>query len=178
MAAEDLLNSLLDYACLLFCCDWLRSDLRIGHLRITKNKWRMKNHFRGRERELLCDWRYTVNRFVLAPSPLRLTARIFFLNLTPAAIVLIWHPLWREDGSVIYNCCWSSPAHLFSGPSPMVLTTIFYCPRFETSLFVSSYDSQGYGGRIRLRLHTGIWYMYNIYIYIYIYIYINWALVL
>jgi hypothetical protein len=29
------------------------------------------------------------------------------------------------------------------------------CLRFETSLFVASYDSQGHGGGIRLRLHTG-----------------------
>jgi hypothetical protein len=34
--------------------------------------------------------------------------------------------------------------------------TIFYCLRFETSLFVASYDSQGHGGGIRTRLHTGI----------------------
>jgi hypothetical protein len=33
--------------------------------------------------------------------------------------------------------------------------TIFCCLRFETSLFVASYDSQGYGGGIRPRLHTG-----------------------
>jgi hypothetical protein len=31
----------------------------------------------------------------------------------------------------------------------------FYCLRFDTSLFVASYDSQGHGGGIRLRLHTG-----------------------
>jgi hypothetical protein len=31
-----------------------------------------------RESELLYDWRFTANQFVLAPSPLRLTARIFF----------------------------------------------------------------------------------------------------
>jgi hypothetical protein len=62
--------------------------------------------------------------------------------------------LWREDGSVVYNCCWRSPAQLFSGPSPVGLATIFYCLRFETSLFVASYDSQGYGGGIRPRLHT------------------------
>jgi hypothetical protein len=41
---------------------------------------------------------------------------------------------------------------LFSGPSPLGLATIFYYPRFETSLFVASYDSQGYGGGIRPRL--------------------------
>jgi hypothetical protein len=32
--------------------------------------------------------------------------------------------------------------------------TIFYCLIFETSFFVASYDSQGYGGGIRPRLHT------------------------
>jgi hypothetical protein len=31
----------------------------------------------------------------------------------------------------------------------------FYCLRFGTSLFVASYDSQGHGGGIRPRLHTG-----------------------
>jgi hypothetical protein len=36
----------------------------------------------------------------------------------------------------------------------MGLVTIFYCLRFETSLFVASYDPQGYGGGIRPRLHT------------------------
>jgi hypothetical protein len=35
------------------------------------------------------------------------------------------------------------------------LATIFYCLRCETSLFVASYDSQGHGGGIRPRLHTG-----------------------
>jgi hypothetical protein len=64
-------------------------------------------------------------------------------------------PLWREDGSVFCICCWSLPAQSFSGPSPLVLATIFYCLRVETSLFVASYDSQGHGGGIRPRLHTG-----------------------
>jgi hypothetical protein len=35
------------------------------------------------------------------------------------------------------------------------VTTIFYFLRFETSLLVAFYDSQGYGGGIRPRLHTG-----------------------
>jgi hypothetical protein len=38
----------------------------------------------------------------------------------------------------------------------LVLETIFYCLKFETSLFVTSYDSQGHGGGIRTRLHTDI----------------------
>jgi hypothetical protein len=51
--------------------------------------------------------------------------------------------------------CWPLPAQSFSGPSPLGLATVFYCLRFETSLFVDSYDSQGHGGGIRPRLHTG-----------------------
>jgi hypothetical protein len=39
----------------------------------------------------------------------------------------------REDGSVVYNCCWFSPAQSFSVPSPLGLATIFYCLRFEIS---------------------------------------------
>jgi hypothetical protein len=37
----------------------------------------------------------------------------------------------------------------------MGLVTIFYYLRFEISLSVASYDSQGYGGGIRPRLHKG-----------------------
>jgi hypothetical protein len=50
--------------------------------------------------------------------------------------------------------CWPLPAQSFSGPSPLVLATIFYCLRFETSFFVASYDSQGHGGGIRPHLYT------------------------
>jgi hypothetical protein len=57
--------------------------------------------------------------------------------------------------SAVYNCCWSSPAQPFSGPSPMKLATMFYCLRFETYFLVASYDTQGHGGGIRPRLHTG-----------------------
>jgi hypothetical protein len=46
-------------------------------------------------------------------------------------------------------------AQSFSGPSPLGLVTIFYCLRFETSLFVTSYDSQGHDGGIWPRLQTG-----------------------
>jgi hypothetical protein len=37
----------------------------------------------------------------------------------------------REAVSVVYNCCWTSPAQS-SGPSPAGLMTIFYCLRFES----------------------------------------------
>jgi hypothetical protein len=40
------------------------------------------------------------------------------------------------------------------GSESLGLVTIFYCLRFETSLFVASYDSQGYGGGSQPCLHT------------------------
>jgi hypothetical protein len=70
-------------------------------------------------------------------------------------LVLVGRPLWQEDGSVFYICCWLLPAQSFFGLSPLGLATIFYCLTFETSLSVASYDSQGHGGGIRSCLHTG-----------------------
>jgi hypothetical protein len=48
------------------------------------------------------------------------------------AFVDVWRGLWREDGSTVYNCCWSSPAQSFLGASNSVLVAVFYCRRFET----------------------------------------------
>jgi hypothetical protein len=39
---------------------------------------------------------------------------------------------------------------------PYFTVSNVYCLTFETSLFVASYDSQGHGGGIRSRFHTGI----------------------
>jgi hypothetical protein len=61
----------------------------------------------------------------------------------------VGRPLWREDGSVFCMCRWPLPAQSFSGPSPLGLAPVFYCLRFETSLFVASYDSQGHAGGIQ-----------------------------
>jgi hypothetical protein len=61
----------------------------------------------------------------------------------------------------LHNQCSGCPSlekilsQSFSGPSPIGLVAIFYCLRFKTSLFVTSY-SQGHGGGIRPRLHTGL----------------------
>jgi hypothetical protein len=89
-------------------------------------------------------------------------------------------PLWWENGSVIYNFCWPSPAQSFLGLSPARLMTIFYCLRFDTPpnlkgqvpvftspwnrmaqlypqalgfLRVASYNSQGYSEGIQTCLH-------------------------
>jgi hypothetical protein len=39
------------------------------------------------------------------------------------------HPLWQQDGSVVYshNCIWALPEQSLSGPRPAELSTIFYC---------------------------------------------------
>jgi hypothetical protein len=79
-----------------------------------------------------------------------------FCYCQTVAGLLMWGALSDErTGSVVYNCCCPSPSQSFSGPSPAVLVNIFYCLRFETSHFAASYDSHGYGGGIRPRLHTG-----------------------
>jgi hypothetical protein len=57
---------------------------------------------------------------------------ILFSNWTLAVIVFMLHPLWREDGSAVYSCCWLLPAQSFLTPSPAGLMTTFYCLGFET----------------------------------------------
>jgi hypothetical protein len=42
----------------------------------------------------------------------------FLLLSDTCGFVDMVSPLWREDGSVVYNCCWTSPAQSFSDPSP------------------------------------------------------------
>jgi hypothetical protein len=94
--------------------------------------------------------------------------------------VEVGRPLWQKDGSVVNHCCWTSPTQSFLGSSPAgLLTTVSdsrlpnlegqvpvfispsnmvtqLYPQVLHSLFVASYDSQGCGGGIRNRLHTGI----------------------
>jgi hypothetical protein len=81
----------------------------------------------------------------------------YLLLFDSYGLVFVGRPLWREDRSVFCICCCPLPEQSFSGPSPLGLATIFYCLRFETSLFVASYDLQGHGGGIRPRLHTGLY---------------------
>jgi hypothetical protein len=103
-------------------------------------------------------------------------------SLDSCGFVILWRPLWREDGSVIYCCCLTSPAQSLSGPSPSGFKTILYCPKFwdshnlegQVPVFISprdrvaqfypralgalsaaSYHSQGYGGGCLTLLHTG-----------------------
>jgi hypothetical protein len=65
------------------------------------------------ESELLYDWRFTANQFVLATGPLRLTTSNFIFQLNTCGYCPYVTSSWREDGSVVYICCWSSPAQSF-----------------------------------------------------------------
>jgi hypothetical protein len=73
----------------------------------------------------------------------------FLLLSDSCGFVDVGHFLWEKDGFVVWNCCWPSPGQSFSDPSPVGLAIIFYTLRFETFLFVASFDSQGYVTRMR-----------------------------
>jgi hypothetical protein len=70
--------------------------------------------------------------------------------------LLIWAPsLTRRRVCRLQFLLVLASAVVFGSESRRI-RAIFYCLRFETSLFVASDDSQDHGGGIRPRLHTGI----------------------
>jgi hypothetical protein len=77
-----------------------------------------------------------------------------FITVGQLRFLLMWSALSDERTGLSFTVAAGPHQHSFSGPSPLGLATIFYCLRFETSLFIASYDSQGYGECIRPRLHT------------------------
>jgi hypothetical protein len=46
-------------------------------------------------------------------------------------LFIVWHSHWREGGSLIYSCCWASPAQCFSGLNRAWFMPIFYWIHFE-----------------------------------------------
>jgi hypothetical protein len=51
-------------------------------------------------------------------------------SLDSCRVVILKRPLWREDGPIIYCCCWSSPAQSRSGLSPTELKTYILLSQF------------------------------------------------
>jgi hypothetical protein len=83
------------------------------------------------ESELLYDWRFTANQFVLATNPLRPTARIFIFQLNICGYSPYVTSCLRRRW--VYRLQLLSLAStLFSGPSPTGIMYIFYCLWFET----------------------------------------------
>jgi hypothetical protein len=64
----------------------------------------------------------------LGAKPLETNDQNFSLQLNTCG----YSPLSREDGSLVYNCCWSSPAQSFSSPNLAWLITTYHCLRFDT----------------------------------------------
>jgi hypothetical protein len=87
---------------------------------------------------VLCYDRRSAGQSVLEQSThLGLTTRSWLLSYS-CGFVDLGRPLWREDGSVVCNCYWSSPAQSFLGPSPVGLVAIFYS--LDSSLKVTVLD--------------------------------------
>jgi hypothetical protein len=126
--------------------------------------------------QLLHDWRFTANQFVLATSPLRLTASnsIFQLNtcgyshyvtssLTRGCVcrlqllpVLASAVILRSESHILLSQIRDSPnleGHVPVFISPRNRVARLH-PRALCSLFVASYDSQGYCGDVRPRLSS------------------------
>jgi hypothetical protein len=128
--------------------------------------------------ELLYNWRFTDNHFVLATSPLRLTDSIFWteyyfhspyvtsslkrewvrglqLLLVIASAVLSSESRGTHDHILLSDPKLPQPG----GPGPCIYTSpsnrvVQLYPQTPCSLFVASYDSQGYDGSIPPLLHT------------------------
>jgi hypothetical protein len=133
--------------------------------------------------ELGYNWRFTANQFVLATSPLRITTSIFFqlnlcgyspyltssltrgwicrlqLLLVLASAVILRSESHGTHYHILLSQIRDSPNLEGQVPvfiSPRNRVALLY-PQALGSLFVASYDSHGYGGGIRTRIHTAIW---------------------
>jgi hypothetical protein len=99
----------------------------------------------SQESELLYDWRFIANQFVLAPSPLRLTARIlFFSSIEHLRSYSLYNILSDERMGLSFT--------ITAGPRQRIRSRVRV---YWDSLSVASYDPQGYGVGIWPRLHMG-----------------------
>jgi hypothetical protein len=77
--------------------------------------------------------RLTISRSVCLGVKPHLGPRTRFLLLSDSfGFFDVRRPIWQEDGSVVYNCCWPSSPQSFSGLSPPRLWTKIYGLLLET----------------------------------------------
>jgi hypothetical protein len=137
--------------------------------------------FRESEWELLYDWQFAANQLILATSPLRLTTSNFIFqmnicgyysyvtsNLTRGWVCTVQLLLVLASALILRSDSRGTRNHILlsqirdspnlEGQAPRI-----YIPQEQGhpvipqalgSLFVVSYDSEGYGGGIRPSLHT------------------------
>jgi hypothetical protein len=132
--------------------DWLGSDLRIGHLRITKDEWNILNwNLELNRLEWSLMLRPTVSRpvYLGMKQPSGAYDQIF---ITVRQLRVCWY------GALSLTRGWVCRLQLLLALANAVILgsePLGTRDRFETSLFVASYDLQGYGGVIRPHLHMG-----------------------
>jgi hypothetical protein len=159
-------------------CPCQESDL--GRAVHSPSLYRLSYSVREPESELLYGRQFTADQFVLATSPLRLTTRILIFQLNTcgyspnvtsslmigwvcrvllglASAVILRSESRGTHDHILLSQIRDSPNLEGQVPvfiSPRSRVSLLY-PQALGSLFVASYDSQGYGGGIRPRPHTG-----------------------
>jgi hypothetical protein len=137
--------------------------------------------FRESESELRYDWRFTASQFILATSPLRLATTNFIFQLNPCGyspyvtsffmrgwvcrlqllLVLASPVILRSESRGTRDHILLSELRLPQpgGPGPHIYILQELggpdIPPGTGSLFVASFNSQGYSGGIRPCLHMG-----------------------
>jgi hypothetical protein len=76
----------------------------------------------------ICYDRRSVSQSVWVSSKYMGPKTKLLLLSESCGLVDVGHPLCREDGSAVYNCCWPSPAQSYSSPSPSELVLRFETP--------------------------------------------------
>jgi hypothetical protein len=68
--------------------------------------------------------------------------------ITVGQLLVSWcgRPLWQEDGSMVYSCCWASPAQSLLSPNPariMILFTVSNLRHLQSGRTSSSIFASG-----------------------------------
>jgi hypothetical protein len=104
---------------------WLLWILLVKPWTNAKNNNRTNNELVMSKSKLCYDRRW-VGQSVLVSSHIWGPKTRFLLMSDRFGFVHVGRPLWRVDGSVVYNCCWSSPAQLYLLRSKSVVLSFIF----------------------------------------------------